>query len=86
MKETEVFFHHIRDWPWREKFCPKHGWRPYFHECGIKAEKVAHPQVKLPAPEQPAPGHEHVPDVERPAAQVGPPLALAMRDQAKVPR
>ena len=43
MKPSEVSFQHIRDYPWRKVWCSRHGWVPYFHECGMKAVRVAYP-------------------------------------------
>lgn len=40
MKPEDVRFHHIRYWPWPQKWCPHHGRMvPTFHEHHTKKKK-----------------------------------------------
>ena len=56
MRPDDVRYHHIRDWPWPQKWCKRHGQVPTFHECGIKAVFFAEPDIvsdAIPPKEQP---------------------------------
>jgi hypothetical protein len=49
VKEEQVRFHHIRDYPWPQKFCAKcYRMAPKFHEHFPKKymAKIAYPEIK----------------------------------------